>query len=73
MILPAHEEQIARLLREAFGGNEAAGAAWLEKDFGAKTPRDLLTAMRAGQVIHVLKGMIERRKGDPSTAPCAPE
>ncbi len=59
MIAPDHVEQIDRMLREHFGDMEA-GHAWLKKDFDAETPRDLLTARRAGQVIHVLKEMIER-------------
>ncbi len=59
MIAPGHIEQITRLLRVYFD-DEAAGLAWLAKDFDAKHPRDLLTAKRAGQVILVLKGMIER-------------
>ncbi len=59
MIAPDHEEQIERLLREHFG-DVATGLAWLEKDFDAKRPRDLLTAKRAGEVIYVLKTMIER-------------
>jgi hypothetical protein len=54
MITPDHEEQITRLLGEYFT-DLAAGLAWLRKDFDAKCPRDLLTAARAGQVIHVLK------------------
>lgn len=60
MIAPDHEEQIARLMGEYFN-DEAAGLAWLKKDFDADRPRDLLTAQRAGEVIHVLKDMIERR------------
>ena len=60
MIAPDHEEQITRLLGECFA-DPAAGLAWLERDFGAKTPRDLLTAKRAGQAIYVLKTMIARR------------
>ena len=47
MIAPDHIEQIERLLRECFD-DEAAGLAWLEKDFDAKHPRDLPTAQRAG-------------------------
>ena len=60
MIMPDHTEQIERLLGEYFG-DQTAGLAWLNKDFDAPTPRDLLTAKRAGQVIHVLKEMIQRR------------
>ncbi len=60
MITPDHEEQMTRLLGEYFA-DPAAGLAWLRKDFDANTPRDLLTSMRAGQVIHVLKDMIARR------------
>jgi len=63
MITPDHEEQITRLLGEYFS-DQAAGLAWLRKDFDANTPRDLLTAKRAGQAIHVLKGMIARRDPD---------
>lgn len=59
MIAADHVEQIDRLLSEHFGDIEA-GRAWLKKDFDAETPRDLLTAKRAGQVIRVLKDMIER-------------
>ncbi|MCH7591460.1 MAG: HNH endonuclease [Planctomycetes bacterium] len=59
MIAPDHEEQIERLLREHFG-DLATGLAWLEKDFDAQSPRDLLTAKRAGEVIYVLKAMMER-------------
>jgi len=62
-IAPDHEEQITRLLREYFD-DDAAGLAWLEKDFDAQSPRDLLTAARAGQVIRVLKDMIARRCND---------
>ena len=61
MIAQDHEEQIDRLLVEHFGDPDA-GSAWLEKNFDAKRPRDLLTAIRAGQVIHVLKDMIARRE-----------
>ncbi len=61
MIAPDHEEQIVRLLRVYFD-DEAAGLAWLKKDFDADTPRDLLTAARASQVIYVLKQMIARRR-----------
>ena len=60
MIAPDHVEQIERLLREYFG-DLPTGLAWLERDFDAKHPRDLLTAQRAGQVIWVLKDMIARR------------
>ncbi len=67
MIAPDHEEQITRLLREHFG-NMAVGVAWLQKNFDAEQPRDLLTAKRAGQVIRVLKDMTERRQ-----ATCAKE
>lgn len=68
MIAPDHEEQIERLLGEYFG-DQASGLAWLNKDFDAPTPHDLLTAQRAGQVIHVLKEMIQRRRtGDGSAA-----
>jgi len=69
MIAPDHEEQVYRLLREHFG-SEADGLAWLKKNFEADCPRDLLTAKRAGQVIRVLKDMIERqreRDGDPGS------
>ena len=59
MITPDHEEQIERLLVEYFG-DRGKGWAWLEKNFDAVCPRDLLTAVRAGQVIHVLKDMIGR-------------
>ena len=61
MIHPDHVEQIERLLGEYFD-DEAAGLAWLNKDFDARHPRDLLTAKRAGQVIHVLKDMIARQE-----------
>ena len=61
MIHPDHVEQIERLLGEYFD-DEAAGLAWLHKDFEAKHPRDLLTAKQAGQVIRVLKDMIDRRE-----------
>ncbi len=72
MIAPDHEEQIERLLREHFGDLDA-GLVWLEKNFDAKRPRDLLTASRAGQVIHVLKDMIARRsEGDGKGAELAP-
>ena len=60
MIAPDHEEQIMRLLGEYFD-SEIAGLAWLEKNFDARAPHDLLTAKQAGQVIRVLKDMIERR------------
>lgn len=72
MIAPDHEEHIARLLRLHFG-DEAAGSAWLAKNFDARTPRELLTARRAGQVIRVLKDMIARRpEGDAHGAKPAP-
>ena len=72
MISPDHVEHIERLLGECFD-DQAAGLAWLEKDFKVKHPRDLLTAKRAGQVIRVLKDMIKRRRAggattDPSDA-----
>ncbi len=60
MITPHHEEQITRLLGERFT-DLAAGLAWLRKNFDASTPRDLLTAKRSGQVLHVLKDMGARR------------
>ena len=64
MIAPDHAEQITRLLGEYFD-TEAAGLAWLEKNFDVEHPRDLLTAKRAGQVIRVLKDMVARRpQGD---------
>ncbi len=64
MIAPDHEEHIERWLIEYFG-NLASGLAWLEKDFSAKSPHDLLTARRAGTVLYVLKNMIARReRGD---------
>lgn len=59
MICDDHIEQIERLLIDYFNGLDA-GFAWLAKNFDATSPRDLLTAKRAGQVIHVLKDMIER-------------
>ena len=70
MVHADHIEQIERLLAEYFG-DEAAGRAWLEKDFKVKHPKDLLTAKVAGNVIRVLKGMINRRKagGGASEAP----
>ena len=72
MIAPDHEEQIERLLLVYFDDLDA-GSAWLEKNFDAKRPRDLLTARRAGQVIHVLKDMIARRSdGDGNGAEPAP-
>jgi len=61
-IQPDHEEQIMRLLGERFE-DEAAGLAWLRKNFKADRPRDLLTARRAAQVIHVLKTMLDRDGG----------
>ncbi len=61
MIAAGHIEQITRLLLMYFD-NAPAGLAWLAKDFGAVNPRGLLTAQRAGQVIRVLKGMIDRRR-----------
>ena len=67
MIHPDHVEHIERLLVECFG-DQAAGLAWLKKDFKARHPRDLLTAKRAGQVIRVLKGMIDRRRSGGVTA-----
>ncbi len=62
MIAAGHIEQITRLLLLYSDGNEPAGLAWLAKDFGATDPRGLLTAKRAGQVIRVLKRMVERRR-----------
>ncbi len=62
MIAAGHIEQITRLLCVYFD-DEPAGLAWLAKDFGATDPRGLFTAKRAGQVIRVLKSMIERRRG----------
>lgn len=69
MIATDHAEQIERLLLKHFGDADA-GSAWLQKDFEARTPRDLLTARRAGQVIRVLKDMIARREAGSDTAPC---
>ena len=71
MIQADHIEQIERLLAEYFG-DKAAGRAWLEKDFDVKHPRDLLTAKAAGNLIRVLKDMIDRRKAG-GGAPEAPD
>lgn len=67
MIAPGHVDQIERLLVEYFGSLDA-GRAWLRKDFRANEPRELLTAQRAGQVIGVLKRMIERRANESPSA-----
>lgn len=68
MIAPDHEEQIERLLGVYFP-DKAAGLAWLEKNFDVKCPHDLLTAKRAGEVIHVLKTMNRRRRPEPVSGP----
>lgn len=61
MIRPDHVEQIERLLGGSLD-DEAAGLAWQHKNLDAGHLRDLLTAKRAGNVIHILKSMIARRE-----------
>ncbi len=41
--------------------SEYLSTAWLKKNFDARQPRDLLTAIRAGHVIRVLKDMLARQ------------
>jgi hypothetical protein len=69
MIAPDHVEQIERLMREYFEGDNEAAVAWLTTNFKVSKARDLLTAQRAGQVIRVLKDMHDRRRegGDEDT------
>ena len=68
MITSEHVGQIARLLDDYFGRNmPTRGYDWLQKNWSkngvqVKTLRDLGTARRAGQVIRVLREMIERRE-----------
>ncbi|MEK6798001.1 MAG: hypothetical protein AABZ12_03470 [Planctomycetota bacterium] len=54
--------QISRLALDYFHNHGAAAREWLRKNFGVLDPRDLLTAKRGGEVIVVLKGMIQRRE-----------
>lgn len=61
MITPDQCEQIERLGLKYFGNDRTAFTTWLMSDFKAETPRLLMTAKRAGQVIRVLKEMIDRR------------
>lgn len=61
MITEQHCEQIARLLNQVFATPREA-AAWLQKNFKVLDLRQLRTAMRAGDVIYVLKEIIERRQ-----------
>lgn len=63
MIAPDHIEQIERMMGVYFE-NDSAGIVWLNKNFDVDHPRGLLTAQRAGQVIFVLKGMIDRRNNN---------
>ena len=63
MITAAHIEQIARLMLDYFDGNMTAAAAWFEKHWDCKEPRDLGTTSKAGTVINVLKIMLKRKAG----------
>lgn len=45
-----------------FGVETTRAYAWLAKNFKVETVRELATAQRAGKVINVLKGMIERKE-----------
>ncbi len=60
MICDDHVEQIERLMDEYFD-SQGQSTAWLQKNFDANKPRDLLTAIRAGHVIRVLKDMLARQ------------
>lgn len=55
-------EQIIRLLNDCFEGKSDAAYAWLKNNFKVDDPRELLTAMKGGQVIAVLKSMITRKQ-----------
>jgi len=61
MITNDHVTHIHRLLDVYFGNRDKA-ASWLSTNFDASHIRDLATAARAGQVIRVLREMIQRKE-----------
>lgn len=61
MITPDQEEQLYRLGVEFFCDSSVDFVNWLRKNFKVELPRELATAVRAGQVIAVLSRMIDRR------------
>ena len=62
MISADQIDQITRLAREYFDGQDPADSDWLLKNFKVADPRQLATAKRAGEVIAVLKGMHQRKR-----------
>ena len=61
LITPDQIGQITRLGLECFNDDSAWFYGWLEQNFQVRRVRDLATAKRAGQVLHVLQTMIERK------------
>lgn len=61
MIAPDMIKQIDRMMAEYFDNDWEKGYAWLKKNFKVDGIHKLATAARAGQVIAVLKEMLERR------------
>lgn len=62
IISPDQVQQIHRLAMEYFNEQGEAAKAWLIKNFKVDDASKLATAQRAGEVIGVLKAMIERTK-----------
>jgi len=63
MVGPEHVDQIRRLMRRAFGDSPAGskrGYAWLRTHFHVGSVHELGTARRAGQVIRMLREVIQR-------------
>jgi len=63
MVTADHIEQIGRLMLRYFENNQAAAIAWFRKNWKVDSPSDLLSTKDAGEVIRVLKEMVERKEG----------
>lgn len=59
MITREHVTIITEMMERKFGDSEHA-LAWLKRNFKVDTVRDLGTAERAGEVVAVLKEMLDR-------------
>jgi len=62
MVTADHMEQIGRLMLRYFENNTAAAVAWFRKNWKCDEPRELGTTERAGEVIAVLKKMLQRKE-----------
>ncbi len=62
MVTAQHIQQIGRLMLRYFENNQAAAIAWFRKNWKVDSPSDLLSTKDAGEVIRVLKEMVERKE-----------